>query len=164
MMNRKFLILAIIISVFSGRFVYADIGAGGDVGFYVSPDYYGYFSASFRSDESPWVFYVAFSPFDDRILGIADNWFINKKLSTHLDYFIFWGISSDCKADAFMAGTGARVGAGISWFMLGERALEFSLQGAWNPSFGIKDDDGDKCMYIRPIDFPFSTGARWWFR
>ncbi len=115
-----------------------------------------------RTDESPWCFAANVWLFDSAFVVTADNWFVNEPLYKAVNYYLFWGISGGVGFNDFSAGTGARAGGGIDWFLLDNKNLELYWQGAWNPYLGLESNDGLK-PFIRPLCFIFSTGARWWF-
>ena len=96
----------------------------------------------------------------------VDNWFVYERLSSHLDFFVLWGISGGAKvchsSEYYSAGTGARFGGGLS-FMFFRRSLELALQAVWNPYFAIEKDDGDFGIFGRPLNFPLSAAVRFWF-
>lgn len=146
---------------------FADYGAGAEAGFegeiIYKPYYREFLNVTCRSDENPWCFSVNAWPTHGTLSVFADNWFVNERINDTLDFFGFWGISGCAGFDGFSLGTGARLGAGIDCFILENRQLELYWQAAWNPYFGIEDDDGIKFM-ANPLCFPFQTGVRWWFR
>ncbi len=162
---KAFIISALL--VFSGSAVFADYGAGAEIGFeenlIFDTYHHSFTSATYRSDESPWCFSLYTWPFDLNITATADNWFVNERLNDRLDYYFFWGISGHSGFDDFNIGTGARLGGGVDWFLLDSRNLELYWQVCWNPYFGIQYIDSWEPM-VRPCNIPFSTGARWWFR
>lgn len=163
---KRICLLAFIISlIFPLIPVCADTGIGIEEGLVLEPaSAVSFISATIRSDEYPWTFTASAAPFDPALSATADNWFVYEELSSPVNYYIFWGISAGLDLDdLFAVNTGARVGAGINWFVLDSRQLEFYVQAAWNPYAGIKNDEGWEA-YIEPLSFPLATGARWWFR
>ncbi|MBQ6058393.1 MAG: hypothetical protein IJJ70_08355 [Treponema sp.] len=140
----------------------ADIGLGGAFGFDLGFDTPVFAAATVRFDTMPWVLYANYYSSEARVDAVADNWFINEHLTGVLDWYAFWGISASTGfADGFELTTGARIGAGLDWFILDQRQLEFFVQAAYNPRIGVNFDDG---FAFVPLCFPLSTGARWWFR
>lgn len=160
-MKIKVLICAVLIALGSSAF--AEYGVGGQVGFNAGPYYDNFMSATARSDESPWCLSVNAEPFGNYISVTADNWFINERLTGIVDWYAFWGISAGTGWNDFNLTTGARIGAGLDWFVMDKRQLELFCQACWNPYLGI-EHSGDWDPLIRPLNFPLSTGARWWFR
>lgn len=162
-MNKKSLLSILLISVLCVVNVYSDVGVGGEIGFEAGPYYNNFFSGTIRSDKTPWTLSVNSSFFDGNIGATADNWFVYKTVSDPVNYYVFWGISAGLEFDDFGLNTGARIGIGLDWFILDSKELELYCQAAWNPYLGIKHED-DWDFVFRPLCFPFSTGARWWFR
>ena len=142
----------------------ADIGVGGLLGFDFGTKSGSFEAATVRWDTNPWCFSANFYPFKNKFSATSDNWFINEKFSGILDYYCFWGISAMLGfSDNFDLTTGARIGAGLDWFVLDKRELEFFVQGAWNPYLGFGIGNDFDLIFV-PLNFPISTGARWWFR
>lgn len=138
-------------------------GFGAHVGINLGQPSFSFMSATVRTSKSPWVISID-NTFDDLHFAInADNWFINKFAVYPVSFFAFWGISGSLQLrNNFHIGTGARLGLGLNWFVLERKSLELYVQGAWNPCIGIEDDGGIGFMF-RPLCFPVSTGARWYF-
>jgi len=166
-MKKKLLFMALL-SLLSVSAVFADFAVGAEIGFeselFYKPYLRTFTNGSFRSDENPWCFSVNLWPFDSTMVATADNWFLNEKIDGNVSWFGFWGISAGLGFNDFSIGTGARIGAGIDWFLLDHRELELYWQLCWNPYLGLEKDNGDWSFMIRPLCFPFATGARWWFR
>lgn len=165
-MNKKILIACALLALM-GFSASADIGLGAEIGFeselFYRPYSRAFLNASFRSTEIPWCFSVNFFPFDSKFVANADHWFVNKRLSSPLDYYFFWGISAGVGTNAYRFGAGPRLGAGLDMFLLDKKQLELYWQICWNPYLGIEDRDGSRLM-LRPFSFPIAAGARWWFR
>ena len=165
MLHKKLKLILIILIIFAFPFSsFAKAGIGGAFSYSLSPskDYFASFSA--RSDISPWaVFLNAHIP-DSSISMFFDNWFINERIFEHLDFFVLWGMSfgATFEDNETAFATGARFGGGFDIFLF-KRHLEFFAQTVWNPYFGIKKEDDDFAPLIRPLNFPFSIGARVWF-
>lgn len=157
---KKFLLPLILIL---GVNCFADIGAGGLYGVNTGPDFDQYIAATARSDESPWCLTGTFLSGSGDFTLTADNWFIYKPVSDPVNWYCFWGISGGSSLDHFELNTGARFGVGLDWFVLDKRNLELFCQYCWNPYFGFAHDDEWEGVF-KPWNFPFATGARWWFR
>ena len=166
-MKKKFLSAALL-TVLTCTFAFADFAVGAEIGFegelFYKPYLRSFSNATYRSDENPWCFAVNVWPSDSTFVASADNWFINQKIDGNVSWYSFWGISAGIGWDEFSIGTGARIGAGIDWYLLDHKELELYWQLCWNPYLGLEKDDGDWGFMIRPFCFPFATGARWWFR
>ncbi len=164
---RRLFLLAAVLALAPG-FLFADFAVGAQASFdvdFFADNYIGRppLSVSIRSDESPWCLAASVFPFDKDVSVTADNWFVNESLSRPLSWYALWGISAGAGFDSFSVGTGARLGLGLDLLLLENKKLELYWQLAWNPYFGIEDDDGLE-LFIRPLVFPFATGARWWIR
>lgn len=138
-------------------------GFGAHAGINLGEPSFTFLSATVRTSISPWVLSID-NNFDDMHFSInADNWFINKFAVYPVTFFAFWGISGSLQLrNNFHIATGARLGIGLNWFILEHKNLELYVQGAWNPSIGIEDDGGIGLLF-RPLSFPVSSGARWYF-
>ena len=149
---------------FSSAFSFARAGLGGAFSYSASTTPTSFASFTARSDVSPWCLFFN-AHLDKKVLSVfADDWFVNERLSEHLDYFVLWGISGGIRFEdekrEFV--TGCRFGAGLDFFFC-ERRLEFFAQAVWNPYFGVKKFQDDYSPLFRPINFPCSAGMRVWF-
>ncbi len=162
-MKIKSLILAGVFMAIASTSAFADFGVGGQIGFTAGPYYSNFMSATIRSDENPWCLSVDAWPFGNTAAVTADNWFIVKPLSNPVSWYAFWGISANVGWNDFMVGTGARIGAGLDWCILDKRQVELFCQACWNPYVALRHG-GDWDCILRPLNFPLSTGARYWFR
>ncbi len=160
-MNIKKLLLPLILLL--GTNCFAEFGAGGLYGINTGPDFDYYVAATIRSDESPWCLNATMFTNSGELHATADNWFIYKPVTEPLSWYCFWGISGGTSIDYFEMTTGARFGVGLDWFVLEKRNLEFFCQYCWNPYFGFSHD-GEWEGVFKPFCFPFTSGARWWFR
>ena len=117
-----------------------------------------------RSDLSPWVFFMNAHLKENTLSLFADDWFINERISNHLDYFVLWGVSAGVRfdEDIFEVGTGCRFGAGLDFFFL-KRRIEIFSQAVWNPYFAIKKEESDFSPVFCPANFPGTLGLRLWF-
>lgn len=144
---------------------FSNVGIGGSYTYNLSTSPSSSLSFTARSDESPWCIFLNAHIFDRNTISVfADDWFINERIASHLDYFVLWGISAGFSFDENYTdfGTGCRFGGGLDFFFF-ERHLEFFAQAAWNPYFAVKKEDDSWSPLFRPVNFPFSAGLRLWF-
>lgn len=121
---------------------------------------------TYRSEFSPWGVAVSFNFREISADVVFDNWWVYKEFAPHVNWFSIWGMSFGGKfKNAYYAETGSRLGIGMNAFILKKRNLELYNQIAWNPTIGIDYDHDDKKYSFRfePVNFPFNTGARFWF-
>lgn len=166
----KLKIVALVIFLTIPCNVFARFGFGVQQGFSLSREPESFISLSGRSDEYPWGFAMSFnfepdfSKFKGAYQIYGDNWFVNKKIAEHLDYFLIWGFSTrfrkDC--DNFEFTFGGRSGGGLD-FYLAERHFEFFIQTVWNPNFGIKGEGDGIAPSFYLLNFPSECGIRIWF-
>ena len=163
-MNLKRILLFLALFLFMPLASFSKNGFGVQGGFDIVPEPSAFFSLTWRTDKSPWGVAVNVHPFIKSVTINVDNWFVYKRLASHLDGFVLWGISGggakDC--DYWELTTGSRFGGGLSCCVL-ERHLEFYVQVIWNPHGGIKRDDGSYKPVLRLASFPSVAGLRFWF-
>ena len=172
---KRFFVVSFFLLASALAFPRAGFGVHG--GFDCGRDSDSFVSASFRRDTSPWVFSLdahfsnpLFSDlkFADTFTFVADDYFVNERVSEHMDVYVLWGSSagfySDFSAGSgrdFSVGTGSRFGVGFDFFFL-NRHLEFFSQAVWNPYLGVKREDGDFNFLGKIDNFPCSVGFRFW--
>ena len=144
-------------------FAFAGSGLGVQGGYDFSSKPAWFVSVTGRSDFYPWVVSMNAYPQKNMISVFADDYFINERLSRHIDYYLFWGISAGFLSDDGLieASTGCRFGAGADFFLFSRR-MNFFCKAAWNPYFGTKKYDGSWGPLVRPLSFPCSAGFRIW--
>ena len=144
--------------------LFSHTGLGASFSYSASTSPYAAFSFTARSDLSPWCVFFNSHLGENTISVFADDWFINERISNHLDYFVFWGISGGFRFDDELSeiSTGCRFGAGLDLFLL-TRHLEFIAQSVWNPYFGVKKEDGNYSPLFRPVNFPCTAGIRLYY-
>ena len=142
-------------------FASAGLGTSFSYSFSTTPQISASFSA--RSDTSPWSVFFNSHLNEKTISLFLDDWFINERISEHIDYFVLWGMSygATFEDEKTIFSMGCRFGAGLDFFFL-RRRIEFFTQSVWNPYFGIKKEDGDFAPLFRPVNFPCSVGIRGW--
>ena len=143
----------------------AEAGIGAAVSYSPSTMPTSFVSFTARSDVSPWCVFLNGHLEKKTVSIFVDDWFINERISEHVDYFVLWGISLGATFDdgKRMVATGSRLGAGLDFFFLG-RKVEFFTQAVFEPYYGIKKNRGENWKpFIRPLNFPCSAGIRAWF-
>lgn len=144
---------------------FSEAGVGGAFSYSPSTTPTSFVSFTARSDVSPWCVFLN-GHLEKKTLSLfVDNWFINERISEHVDYYVLWGIGAGVTFDdgKRMIATGSRLGAGLDFFFL-ERRLEFFTQAVFEPYYGIKKNrDENWKPFIRPVNFPCSAGIRVWF-
>lgn len=174
MKSKRILLFFVFFILFLVPKAFSHIGFGVSPALVLADDFPVLFSATFRSDKNPWVFFLNlendFESSDKtdikKISFFADDWFISERISEHLDYFVLWGVSggvlydkNDGGKNLYEVSTGCRFGAGLD-FLFFKRHFEIFTQAAWNPYFGVKIDDGDLSAFLRPACFPLTCGIR----
>lgn len=163
-MRRKLVFLILSFFCCSLSFAKAGLGASASYSVSTTPTYFASFTA--RSDISPWC--VSMNAHLDKksISFFLDNWFINERISSHLDYYVLWGVSFgavfDEEDDEQRLATGSRLGAGLDFFFF-NRQLEFFMQAVCDPYYGFKKDGKTWKPFIRPLNFPCTAGIRLYY-
>ncbi|MBR1722721.1 MAG: hypothetical protein IJ727_09620 [Treponema sp.] len=157
-------IFALIGILFVPVSLFADAWLGASFSYCLSTEPDECLSFSARSDISPLA--VSFNAHleDNTITLFLDDWFINERISDHLDYYVLWGMSygATFEDEEKILAMGGRFGAGFDFFFL-HRSIELFLQAVWNPYFGIKKKNGDFSPLFYPVNFPGTAGFRIWF-
>ena len=161
-MKRKFLLIPVFFCLCT--FSFAKAGLGGAFSYNVSTAPISFASFTARSDESPWCVFFNAGLKKKCVTSFVDNWFINERISNHVDYYVLWGLSFGARFDddEYFLATGSRLGAGLDFFFL-ERRLEFFAQAVYEPYYGARKTDESWKPFIRPVNFPCSAGLRLWF-
>ena len=122
MILKKFLLIFVFVSL--PLFAFSDVGLGGAFSYNLSTSPTSAVSFTARSDESPWCIFLNAHLKNNTITVFADDWFINERIATHLDYFVLWGISAGFSFNENFTdfGTGCRFGGGLDFFFF-ERHL-----------------------------------------
>lgn len=163
MANLKSLFVLLLLS-FVPVSLFAGAGLGVSASYCLSTQPDQCFSFSARSDTSPWSVFFNAHHVDNTITIFLDDWFINERISNHLDYYVLWGMSygATFEEEEKIFAMGCRFGAGFDFFFL-RRHVEMFLQAVWNPYFGIKKESGDFSPLFCPVNFPATAGLRIWF-
>lgn len=157
--------LSLIIVFCSCFFLPADVGMGGSFSYSVSTTPTSFVSFSARSDESPWCVFLNAHLEKETVSLFVDNWFINERLGSHLDYYVLWGLGLGATFDdgKRMVASGSRLGAGLDFFF-SDRRIEVFAQAVCEPYYGFRKGSSSGWRpFIRPLNFPCSAGIRLWF-
>jgi len=159
---KKIAIIAALLMVFSVGSVFA-LGIGVQGGYSVGGN--GGAAVTFKLD-SPWIFAADIGfPAGGVNVGLTmDNWIGNPVLAKPFRFFYGWGLAGSL--GIFDAGlnlfVGARAVAGLNCFVL-DNALEFYVQGAWQPGVRFNFYEGVDPIDVVLLSFPITGGFRFWF-
>lgn len=119
-------------------------------------------SLTFKLDKVPCVFAADLTVKNSVFAAglTADWWLANPKIEGTWGYYYAIGVGGSvwfANGQYGMVTVGPRAVAGTNVFLL-KGALEFYLQGAWQPIVVIRDG-----VSFDPGNFPIAAGFRFWF-